>query len=44
MIAALVWLQAATFVGLGCSLCARGSWRLGAAQLALAAVTGLVYL
>lgn len=40
---ALVILQAATFVGLGIILVAEGDWRLGAAQLLLALVTGLVY-
>jgi hypothetical protein len=32
-----------TFVALGALLVAEGHWRLGAAQLLLAAITGLVY-
>jgi hypothetical protein len=40
----LVYVQTATFVGLGALLMAQGVWRLGAAQIALGLVTWLVYL
>lgn len=39
----LLILQAVTFVMLGGLLCFDGSWKLGAAQLLLAAVQVLVY-
>jgi hypothetical protein len=41
---ALVAAQAATFVLLAAMFFADGQWRLGAAQLCLAVVTGLIYL
>jgi hypothetical protein len=44
MIAALVWAQTATFVGLGAAKFITGEWRQGLAQVFLAAVTALVYL
>lgn len=40
----LVVAQALTFVGLGALLVISHEWRLGAAQLLLAVITGLVYL
>lgn len=40
---ALVVAQALTFVGLGALLVCQGEWKLGAAQLLLAAITVLVY-
>jgi hypothetical protein len=44
---AAVWIvlsvQCATFVALGALFIARGDWRLGAAQLLLAAVQGVIY-
>lgn len=40
----VVVVQAATFVALTPMMVAEGQWRLGAAQLCLAVVTGLVYL
>lgn len=43
MRAAIVALQAATFVVLGVLLVVEGEHRLAAAQVLLAAVTGLVY-
>lgn len=43
MRAALVIAQVGTFVGLGALLLAEGHWRLGASQLLLAAVQGVIY-
>ena len=40
----LVVLQAVTFVLLGALLLLDGHWRLGVAQLLLAAITALIYL
>ena len=39
----IVGVQAATFVALGVLFVATGDWRLGASQLMLAAVQGLIY-
>lgn len=39
----LVVVQVTTFIALGCLLLAAGEWRLGAAQLLLAAVQAVVY-
>jgi hypothetical protein len=36
-------IQIATFVALGCMFLATGDWRLGAAQLLLALVQGVLY-
>ncbi|MGZ6570485.1 MAG: hypothetical protein ACXVHB_05850 [Solirubrobacteraceae bacterium] len=43
MRSALVAAQGFTFLALGGLLCREGNWRLGAAQLLLAIITGLVY-
>jgi hypothetical protein len=40
---ALLVVQVATFVILGVMLCAQGQWKLGAAQLLLAGVQGIIY-
>lgn len=39
----LVAVQVGTFVGLGALLIIEGKWRLGAAQLLLAGVQGIIY-
>lgn len=39
----LLTVQIATFVGLGIHFLAAGDWRLGSAQLLLAAVQGIIY-
>lgn len=41
---ALVYAQAATFVGLAALLVAQHAWRLATAQILLGVVTALVYL
>jgi hypothetical protein len=43
MTIAILTLQVATFAALGGAFFAEGQWRLGAAQLLLAAVQGVVY-
>lgn len=40
---ALLLIQVATFVALGVLFLAAGDWRLGVAQLLLAAVQGVIY-
>lgn len=44
MTAALVWIQAATFVGLAIAFAHAHEWRLAVAQACLAVVTVVVYL
>jgi hypothetical protein len=39
----IVAVQVLTFVALGALLCAEGQWRLGSAQLLLAAVQAVIY-
>lgn len=40
---ALITIQVATFLALGCLFLSAGDWRLGVAQLLLAAVQAIIY-
>lgn len=43
MVTAILTIQVATFVALGVHFLTLGDWRLGTAQLLLAAVQGVIY-
>lgn len=40
---AILAIQVATFIALGCLFLSQGNWRLGTAQILLALVQGVIY-